>query len=223
MTSSIDSLTGMPMPAIASTQGVGARPNLSAANASESNAAEGGGFHKLMHLQQRGRTLEEQLKRDAAAAPATDPAAKAKAAQTKFTATEFQKLRELVGPNPGGNARRALAALLERLEGGGELKSTDRARVRLAIAADEQRVDLAGANAFREAILAIDRAAEKSSAIASDPMVAQDPDRLADFQARNRGIQNATERLIEMTGAAHLDHHAAHAIASSFAQGDSAS
>jgi hypothetical protein len=212
MTSSIDSLTGMPMPALGAA--AAARPNAAAGAAADGTEGSGGasGFERLMHLQQRGRELEAKLAKDAAGASASDPAATALAKQKQFYAKEFQALRELVGPTPGGNARRALAAIVERMEGGGALKPTDRARIRLAIAADEKRVDLSGANAFRHAILAIDSSGDASAAEAQDPTMLQDPARLAKFQERNRAIEDLGTQLLTLTSAARLDSAVAHKL-----------
>lgn len=196
MTSSIDSLTGMPMPALAAPNAT-AQPNVAAAAATAGSGS--GGFERLMRLQQRGRELEAKLTKDAAGASPSDPAATAIADQQQLSAKRFKELRELVGPSPGGNARRALAAVIERMEAGGELKTTDRARIRLAIAADERQVDLAGAMRMRAAIVSLDEAMTKTSELTKDPTLVQDAARHTQFQAqirrRNEELQ-ALETLI---------------------------
>jgi len=216
MTSSIDSLTGMPMPAIAAATAA-IQPNAStgvpAAATAGTEGAASSGFERLMRLQQRGRELEAKLTRQASGGGAGDPAATATAEQSKFYAKAFKELRELVGPTPGGNARRALAAVVERMEAGGELKPTDRARIRLAIAADEKRVDLPGANAYRHAIIELDRIGEATTAETRDPTMVQDTDRLSSFQERMRAIEDLGRQLLELTAAERLDPAAAHAIA----------
>lgn len=202
MTSSVDSLTGMPMPALGAAN-VAVRPNAAASAAA--SATEGGGFHKLMHLQQRGRTLEAKLQQQASGASAQDPAATAQAQQQAFYAKEFQSIRELVGPTPGGNARRALAAILERLEGGGELKGSDRARIKLAIAADQKQVDLAGALRMRAAILSVDDATSKLSTQTEDPTLLQDPARLAQFRQQMQHRGEELKRLEQLIAAGTFD------------------
>ncbi|MCW2922515.1 MAG: hypothetical protein JWL76_2389 [Thermoleophilia bacterium] len=188
---------------------VGARPAASAG----AGATHGESFSRLMHLQGRGRELEAKLAKQATSASSSDPAAMASAEQAKFNAGELKAIRELVGPAPAGNARRALAAILERLEGGGQFKPTDRARIRLAIAADEQRVDLPGANSFRSAILSLDSFFDASVEQSSDPSLIQDPARLAILKDQNAKAQQRLGELMHALGSTKLDPAAARAIA----------
>lgn len=188
----------------------GTRPVVS----SNASATQGGDFSRLMNLQGRGRALEAKLaKQGSAVTGGGDPAATAMAQQSTFYAGELKHLRELVGSAPGGNARRALAAIVERLEGGGQLQPTDRARIKLAIAADDKRVDLSGANAYRHAILELDKGFKINDEALKDPSLVQDPARLAQFQQVNRDRQQVLEKLMQALGASKLDPSVAHALA----------
>lgn len=213
MTSSIDSLTGMPMPALASSQGVGARPDPAASAAAQAGATtEGGGFHKLMHLQQRGRELEAKLQAASADTTAGDPSAAAGAQQAASTRDQFRALRELVGDAPGGNARRALAAMVTRLETGGSMQPGDRARIQLAIAADQQQVDLPGALRARAAILSIEDALSKISQQAQDPTLTQDPARMASFQQQGANARAQVGQLEQLIRSGTLDQRSIDAV-----------
>ncbi len=208
--------TLMTTPAVAGTTAgnTGARPIASSA----ATATQGTGFSHLMNLQGRGRELERKLASQATSANSQDPAVTAKAEQAKFMSGEVKALRELVGPSPGGNARRALAAILQRLEAGGEFQGTDRTRLRLAIAADEWRVDLAGANAYRHAILELDKAFAASDATLQDPTMLQDSTRMGSFQQRNRELQQLIGQLQQELEASRVSPDAAHRIAAQAAR-----
>ncbi len=206
----------MTTPVVAGTTGgnVGVRPVAS----SSATTTQGTGFSHLMNLQGRGRELEQKLAAQTATADAQDPAAMATADQATFMSGEVMALRELVGPAPGGNARRALAAILQRLEAGGEFQVTDRTRIRLAIAADEKRVGLAGANAYRHAILEVDRAVAASDRKLEDPTMLQDRERMATFQQHNRELQQLIGQLQQGIDAPRVDEGVAHRIASQAAR-----
>lgn len=208
--------TLMTTPAVAGTTGghVGARPIAS----SGATATQATGFSNLMNLQGRGRELEQKLAAQAATVNAQDPAANAQGVQAKFLSGEVKTLRELVGPAPGGNARRALAAILQRLEAGGEFKGTDRTRIRLAIAADDKRVDLAGANAYRHAILEVDKAVAASDRMLQDPTMLQDRERMATFQQHNRELQQLIGQLQQGLEAPRVSEDGAHRIAAQAAR-----
>lgn len=162
---------------------------------SNASATQGGDFSRLMNLQGRGRELEAKLAKQASGASNTDPAAVARAAEAKFTAGGLKELRELVGPNPKGNARRALAAIVARLEGGGKLQATDQSRINLALAADAKRVDLAGAIRIRDMIVGIDKATEAIASQTQDPKLVHDPARMAQFQQQMGYQQQMAESL----------------------------
>jgi hypothetical protein len=224
MTSSVDSLTGMPLPALVSSPSVATRPNASSAAAAAAagsaddtgavtsttagtTAGAGGmSFDKLMHLQSRGRALEVKLQPQTSGA-AGDPAVHARHAQADATREQFHALRELVGDAPGGNARRAFAAIVERLESGGSLQPGDRARIRLAIAADQHKVDLKAAMRAKSAILSFEDAIDKISSQAADPTLVQDPARLAIFQAQGKHQRDGMLQLEQLIQSGTLDQH----------------
>lgn len=208
--------TLMTIPGVAGTTGgnVGVRPIASPA----ATATQGTGFSHLMNLQGRGRELEQKLAGQSTMANDGDPAATARAEQARFMSGEVKALRELVGPAPGGNARRALAAVVQRLEAGGEFQGTDRTRIRLAIAADDKRVDMAGANAYRHAILELDKAFAASDSKLENPTMLQDPARMESFQQHNRELQQLIGQLQQGLEAARVTPDAAHRIAAQAAR-----
>lgn len=200
MTSGLDGLGAAALPNLTTLPSVANAPALGSAKSKQAPRTGGGSFDHLLKLQDRGRKLETELQSRASKVASGDPAATAQAQQAAFYAKELKEIRELVGPAPGGNARRALAAIVTRLEGGGELKPTDKARIRLAIAADEKRVDLAGATRIRDVVLGLDAASEAIAKQASDPTLVQDPARVAIFKQQNRQQQDMRDSLVQLLG-----------------------
>ena len=182
MTSGLDGLGTASLPNLTTLPSVANAPALGQAAAARTGGTGAGGFDRLMNLQSRGRALEAKLAKQAAAAGSADPASTARGQQASTNAKQLGELRALVGPNPKGNARRALAAIIARLEGGGEVKGTDRLRIRLAIAADERRVTLPDALRIRDLIMSIDTNTDAIAKQADDPTLVQDPARVAIFK-----------------------------------------
>ncbi|MCW2928221.1 MAG: hypothetical protein JWM86_2189 [Thermoleophilia bacterium] len=162
-------------------------------------------FGQLMNLQGRGRALEAKLAASATGADRSDPAKLALAQESKGQAAQLHELRGMVGAAPGSNARRMLASMLARLEGGGSLNSGDRARLKLAIAADEHRVDLAGARKVAATIASLEAAGDSVASQAKDPSLIQDPARLAIFKQQMSYVTGAVEKLEQMLVSGRVD------------------
>jgi hypothetical protein len=182
MTSSISGTTSLPQVASSSTT---ARPNEVAASGT------GGDFTRLMHLQERARDLEQQIRSKVPKGSTGDPARDAVNQQQLAQANQLEQLRTLVGPTPGSHARHAFAAVLQQ----GPIKPSDLARVRLAIAVDAGAVTPAAAPSVSSAIARLDAASDTVSATASDPTLTQDPARLTQFQQRMHAVNVAMQSL----------------------------
>lgn len=191
MNSPIDSLTGMPLPAMsASATAASTRPNAR-------GAAPAGDFDRLMGLQQRAQDMSRKAREASSKPDAQDPAREAARQQQLHHADELDRLRELVGPNPGSNTRHAFAAILDR---GSPAQPRDVATIRLAQAADAGRIPPAAGTQLRATIAALAGAMEALGSAAADPQLVQDPARVAQHRERMRSTHAAFEELTKLLG-----------------------